>query len=106
MATTKEIYNVYTKQIGNYGSLPSLDVEILVDEPRFTVEGVPVTGVPHDTWGFTWVTADGKQVYNTNPKCGYCGATTPEFVSHHQHAYYDSVECSRCEGRAGWSIGD
>lgn len=93
----------------NYCTLPTIDVEVLEDQPslcsKCDKELFYVAG-PH-TWAIgTWYHADESEEHYVSPRpsCHYCGAN--DTVKYTQESWYDKYECSRCAGIYGYPIGD
>jgi hypothetical protein len=102
----------YQSRIGDYGSVPKIDVEILPDVHRCEGCGWQVERVsdPSHWSGVAWqhvgAGAPEHEAYKLRAalRCQYCHSQ--EQVRYVQHAWHDAQECARCGGVAGWGIGD
>lgn len=94
---------------GNYCSLPTIDVEILEHTTLHcqTCSG-ELVNANHSSASFPdWQHAlSAAYDHRAQPKarCYYCGAE--DTVTHTQHAWHDSSDCSRCGGSLGFALGD
>lgn len=107
-------------QRGNYCTLPSIDVPIVKLPSLCAYRGYGETR--SDTpcgkelvWDKAGSYGMGKHVHadgstdhsaQSHGVCRYCGANGFDEISHHQRAYSDETECSRCGGINGYGIGD
>lgn len=108
MSTTFEKYA--GKPARNYCDNPTKDVEILECTPECSKCAGEMRWDPKGGgygWG-TWVHVGDTDCRHWAPRatCAYCGTNEAGVVVRRQHAWYDAVECSRCGGMTGWSIGD
>ena len=93
----------------NYSTLPSIDVEIIEDTTvhceHCNGELVNANHSSHPTpdWQHR-VSAAYDHRAKRIARCSYCGAEGT--VTQHSHAWYDSVDCSRCGGSVGFPLGD
>lgn len=106
--TTFEKYAGQTA--GNYSTLPTRDVEVLVPETICQTCGDRIeyrmNGGRYGWGGWEHAGDAGECTYATpRPMCIYCGATGDE-VTFHQKSWSDETHCARCGGINGYGIGD
>lgn len=92
----------------NYSSLPTIDVDI-IDEDTIHCrhcggELVNAAARGHFADYQHRRSAAYDHRAEVNPRCYYCRAEGT--VTHTQHAWHDSTDCSRCGGSVGYAIGD
>lgn len=94
--------------IGNYCSAPTIDVEIITDETIHCECGGELVDANHSSYRLPdyqhRVTGDYDHRPTRKPRCHYCGAE--DTLTHRQHAWHDSADCSRCGGSYGFALGD
>lgn len=110
MLTTERFTN-YRDASGNYGSIPTIAVEILGKIRHCDKCGDSLTYTPAKSaldfgiWAHDTEQADGHRA-DPRTMCPYCFCDDPEQVKYRQHPWYDAVECARCGGVHGNGIGD
>lgn len=92
----------------NYCSLPTTDVEIITDKTVHCEHcaGEIIYDPAKGVFGGYKHRKDPAEDHRASPipRCHYCGGEGT--VTHHQHAWHDSADCSRCGGSYGFAIGD
>lgn len=106
MATTFEKFANY---YANYSSKPTIDVEIVKNDPLCNKCHSPIERIPgryefEVKWGHV-IPGDEHYVSPTTT-CMFCGNNEPGTVHYRQMSYSDETECDRCGGRSGYGIGD
>jgi len=87
-----------------YDHLPTKDVPVLPYERQCETCQRPI--VYDGDWG--WAHQDGTTGHYVAPtlRCTWCNCVDPELVTFQMHAWHHAIECDRCGGSTGTSIGD
>lgn len=96
------------KRVGNYCSLPTIDVPV-IEEPKRECAKCRAE-VRWDERSYRHVHVDisvpDHGYISVLPTCHYCGTNDPAYVSLKQYPWHDATECTRCGGSTGYAIGD